>query len=263
MARRAPRASAVADHRPEAAPLRAPINVPHLVHYAGEIVTSWRLWRARPRPDAVGLIVDAIVSFEASINPNGLTFEQWQAGCTVFFDGPRAHGVAVCGLGETFFEIVQQLGLTAIVGGQAIVQGTLREEQLREVEGAVDSLSLLVEILRAGTTAVSGGVSPADSHTAESVVQCDPYTSLQRFAETELRGQEREFLLMVIESMRQEPEIGLRFSTLSLRYRHPDFDCISYCKNKLQKLKVKIRSANLPYQLTQRENAAIIENVSL
>jgi hypothetical protein len=231
-----------------------------LVHHAGEIVTAWRIWRARPRADAVEILLDSLIEFERAINPERLRFEEWQAGGSVNYGGSRAAGVALCGLVEVYVEIIQRTQLTDIIGGDGIVEGTIDAEQLRAVENAVDSLARLVEILRA-EPAVSE-VAPAEIPSKELIGQCDLYADLQQFAETELRGQEREFLLMAIEAMRQEPEVGLTFSTLSLKYRHQDFDCVSYSKNKLQKLKAKLQSSTLPYKLSQRSNAAIIEVLS-
>jgi hypothetical protein len=256
MARRAKSASAIAEPRTKAT-VRAHLDIHQLAGITGEIVNSYRLWRARPRPDAVGLILDAIVSFEAIVNPQGLTFDGWRAGGSVDYRGSRVVGVAVCSVVEVYFEILERLGLTGVIGGDSIIEGTLDAERLRGVEASIDSLARLAEILR--TAAVSGDVSPVEIPSEELIGQCDKYTDLEHFAKAELRGQEREFLLLMVESMRQEPNVGLRFATIAQRYRHPDFDCVSYCKNKLHKLKVKINQSGLQYKLRQHANAAVIE----
>ncbi len=258
MARRAKSASAIADQRTAAAPARAQqIEVLQLAGITEEIVTSWRLWRARFRRDAVEILLDSLITFEGVVNSNSLTLDAWRRGGLLNYRGSRVVGVAVCSVVEVYFEILEKLQLTAIVGGDSIVEGAIDAERLRGVEASIDSLSRLAEIVRVAP-AVSDEP-PGEMQSVEPVVSSDQYADLQQFAEVELRGQEREFLLMVIEAMRQEPNVGLRFATLAQRYRHPNFDCVEYSKNKLGKLRSKINQSGLKYRLRQQDNAAIVE----
>lgn len=257
MARRAKSASAVVDPRTKAI-VRAHLDIHQLAGIAGEIVNSWRLWRARPRPDAVGILIDALIKFDGVVNSNSLTPDEWRRGGSVDYRGSRVVGVALCGLVEVYFEIVEQLGLTAIVGGDSIIEGTLDANQLAEVESLVDSLARLAEILRSQPT--GSDVSPVEMQAVEPVGRLDPYTSLKKFSDS-LRGKEQKFLQMAIRSMEMEPTIGLRFASLSEFFDDPDFDAEKFGKNKIAILNEKLKRHRMNYRLTQKASAAILREI--